>query len=138
MAVHRSRIPKRVMEIAVLRGGRGISPGIFSFGSLGRAVGGAMPLRFGREFLSAPLRKRGGLRMTHVYRRGQRQRNRAEHSAILPLRVRIGGLRTRTQHPEMRVLDPLSASPLPILGLPQVRIVVAASAYEFQIFTVGH
>ena len=77
-------IPALVMKISARAIGRSLAPGIRAFGAIRRAVGGAVPLRFGRQFLSGPARERGRFRMAHIHRPGRRQRNRPEHRADIP------------------------------------------------------
>ncbi len=46
--------------------------------------------------------------------------------------------RTRSRHPEVRMLQPLPMSPFPVLGFPEAGVLVSTGAHEFQKFIIGH
>src|SRR5215471_2222500 len=136
MSVNRRKAPILMVEISAGVMGRFFSPRVRPFGFFRSSVGGPMPLRLGRQFLSRPARERAGFRVAHEYGPREWQRHRPEHSSIFPKGVRIAGGRTRARQPEVGMFQPSLALPRPILGPPKLRIVVAASMNEFEVLAV--
>src|SRR6266480_4958856 len=85
MRSHRRGVPRFEIEVSPGRARRFLAPGIAALPrAVQRSIRGAMKLRFGRQFASQPLRIRGSLGVTHVYRPLLRQTTLAKHRVINP------------------------------------------------------
>ena len=129
-SIHRRRVPVVEIKIAESGIGRFAAPRIDSFGSIHRAIGGAMPLRFCRKRLPRPARVCHRLGMTHINWPVQRQRNLFKHATVEPP---VASLR-----PEHGMRDRLRVLPIPILIAPESARFIAASRHEIQKLPVGH
>src|SRR5260370_366018 len=96
----------------------------------GRAMRGAMNLCFGGQFVSQPLRIRGGLGVAHIYRPFLRQTNLAKHRVINP--------QVALAPPEHRMLDAFLGLPGPGFLTPKRAVLVAPRLYKPQKIVVRY
>src|SRR5208282_6506932 len=115
---------------AQVRIGRPVAPRVGSGVSVNSAVGGALPLRFGRERLPCPARIRTGFRMTDINRPVQGQRHFVEHSAAEPLRTFLA--------PEQGMRNSASGLPVPIVVGPECTRLITTGSDELEVLAVSH
>src|SRR4029077_8096310 len=122
MRVYRHGIPIFEIEISTARTRSFIPPGVRTLSAIGRTVGSAMPLHFGRQPLACPSRIRGSFGMADISGPVQRQWDFVEHRAVEPGAV--------TLTPEHRRSNVAGTLPLPIRVAPQLTPLAAAILQE--------
>src|SRR5260370_8895144 len=124
-SIDRRWIPMAEVKVAQTRIRLEIAPGILAFRSISYAISRSVPLFFCRERLPRPTRVRRGLRMTHVDRPVERQRDFFEHAAIEPA---VGRL-----FPEHWMRNCVSRLPVPVVVAPESAHLIAASGHEIEV-----
>src|SRR5208282_1997170 len=131
--IYGRRIPAIKIEIAALRIGHFVAPGIPTRPSVARAIRRPLPLRFRGKRLPCPTSIGRSLRLTHIdgpIERCPVERRLCKHSAPIPLRVSF--------FPECRMRNLLRTLPVPICFVPKGASLVAAIRHELKKLPVGY